>query len=307
MNYFYFLRLVAIYLLVGCIITFISFDARSQPLCTIPESRHYAGLVRAYIADLKSSFPESSDFTTDSALTQDNFQTILSGLVSNVGVNGIRVPIISQFSDLSSYSELYRKIYGYARRNRLFIYASPLGFGPNSYIGWSDERYASWIAAYSTAFKPDFVSPFNEAGFEDVRIANIMKKLRPKISGLPIMLVGPDKTSVLDTIQDFASRTSVGPFFVIVSSHNANRDSTATGQNWSYLVHEAPVGRAVWSSENPSSWFVGQSNNLPGLDGAVESGVKGLVVWRGKPSLIDDTGQATLKACKLAEHIIVSN
>jgi len=52
---------------------------------------------------------------------------------------------------------------------------------------------------------------------------------------------------------------------------------------------------------------VGQSKNLPGIDGAVVSGVKGLVVWRSKPSLVDDAGQATPKACKLAEHMIVGD
>jgi len=150
------------------------------------------------------------------------------------------------------------------------------------------------------------LSPFNEAGFDDVRIRNIMTRLRPKL-GAAVFLVGPDKTSVLNSIQGLASRTSVGPLFDIVSAHSAGWDNTATGQNWSYLVAESPDGRPVWSTENPSYWSVGQSKNLPGIDGAVVSGVKGLVVWRGKPSLVDDAGQATPKACKLAEHMIVGD
>ena len=283
-----------------------SAQADATPLCSLPSPRHYVRSLRAYIADLKSAFVESDDYSPETALTADNFEVVLSGLVQNVGVNGIRVPIFPNYATPANYSDLYRRIYGFAQRSGLLIYASPLGFGPGAYNGWSDERYAAWIAAYTTAFKPNFVSPFNEAGFDNVRIRNIMTRLRPKL-GQAVFLVGPDKTSVLNTIQELASRTSVGPLFDIVSAHSAGWDQTATGQNWSYLVAESPDGRPVWSTENPSYWSVGQSKSLPGIDGAIESGVRGLVVWRGKPSLVDNAGQATLKACKLAEHLIVGN
>ena len=284
----------------------ISVHASSTPLCYIPSPRHYVRSLRAYIADIKSAFIESGDYSPETALTEDNFGAVLSGLINNVGVNGIRVPIIPDYATPASYSDLYRKIYGYARRNGLLIYASPLGYGPVAYTGWSDERYAAWIAAYSAAFKPNFLSPFNEAGFDNVRIRDIMTRLRPKL-GAAVFLVGPDKGHVVDSILELASRTSVGPLFDIVSAHSAGGDDTATGQNWSYLVAESPDSRPVWSTENPSYWSVGQSKNLPGIDGAVVSGVKGLVVWRGKPSLVDDAGQATPKACKLAEHMIVGD
>lgn len=281
-------------------------EPNPTPLCAIPAGRHYVRSLRAYIADLKSAFPESDDFSPGTALTEDNFETVLSGLVNNVGVNGIRIPIVPGYATPASYSDLYRRIFRYARRIGLLIYASPLGWGPGAYNGWSDERYAAWIAAYTTAFRPNFVSPFNEPGFEDVRIRNIMTRLRPKL-GQAVYLVGPDKGYVVDTIQELASRTSVGPLFDIISTHNAGGDPTATGQNWSYLVAEAPDGKPVWSTENPSNWSVGQSSNLPGINGAIEGGVKGLVIWRGKPSLVDDGGQATSKACKLAAHIIVGD
>ena len=227
-------------------------------------------------------------------------------MVNNVGVNGIRIPIVPGYSTPALYSDLYRRIIGYARRIGLLIYASPLGWGSGAYNGWSDERYAAWIAAYTTAFKPNFVSPFNEAAFEDVRIRNIMTRLRPKL-GQAVYLVGPDKGFVVDTIQELASRTSVGPLFDIISTHSAGGDPTATGQNWSYLVAEAPDKKPVWSTENPAYWSVGQSKGLPGINGAVEAGIRGLVIWRGKPGLINDAGQATAKACKLAEHIIVGD
>ena len=169
-----------------------SVHASSTPLCSIPSPRHYVRSLRAYIADLKSAFVESGDYSPETALTEGNFGTVLSGLVNNVGVNGIRVPIIPDYATPASYSDLYRKIYGYARRNGLLIYASPLGYGPVAYNGWSDERYAAWIAAYSAAFKPNFLSPFNEAGFDNVRIRDIMTRLRPKL-GAAVFLVGPDK------------------------------------------------------------------------------------------------------------------
>jgi len=89
-----------------------SVHASSTPLCSIPSPRHYVRSLRAYIADLKSAFVESGDYSPETALTEDNFGTVLSGLVNNVGVNGIRVPIIPDYATPASYSDLYRKSMG---------------------------------------------------------------------------------------------------------------------------------------------------------------------------------------------------
>ena len=255
------------------------------------------------MADIKASFPESGDYSTDSALTEANYAAVLSGLVTNVGVNGIRVPIIPDYEATGVYPDLYSKIIAYARGLGLAIYASPLSFGPDQYEGWSDARYAAWIATYVAMFKPGFVSPFNEAGFSDDRMRGILRALRYKLTA-PVVLIGPDKKLVSGNIAELEAPYSVAPLFDVIGAHNTGGDDTATAANWSRLIADSPGGKPVWSTENPAYWSVGQRADLPGIVGAVASGVKGLVIWKGKPSLVDDDGQPTLKACKLAQHII---
>ncbi|WP_237478383.1 hypothetical protein [Lichenibacterium dinghuense] len=278
-------------------------SAVSGPLCSIPSAHRYARALRWYMADLKSSFPESGDYTADSALTEANYAAVLSGLVDNVGVNGIRVPMIPDYESSGAYPELYSRIIAAARGLGLAVYASPLSFGPEQYEGWSDARYAAWIANYVAAFRPDFVSPFNEAGFTDYRMRGIVRALRYALAR-PTVLVGPDKKLVASNIAELEAPYSVAPLFDVIGAHNTGGDTTATPENWARLIADAPGGKPVWSTENPAYWSVGQRAGLPGLIGAVASGVKGLVIWKGKPSLVDDAGQPTAKACKLAQHIV---
>lgn len=277
--------------------------ALSDALCTIPRSHRYAHALRWYMADLKASFPESGDYTADSALTETNYAAVLSGLVNNVGVNGIRVPMIPDYESPGAYPDLYTKIIATARGLGLAIYASPLSFGPEQYEGWSDTRYAAWIASYVAAYQPDFVSPFNEAGFTDDRMRGIIRALRYALPK-PTVLIGPDKKLVAGNIAELEAPYSVAPLFNVIGAHNTGGDTTATPENWAHLIADAPGGKPVWSTENPAYWSVGQRAGLPGLMGAVANGVKGLVIWKGKPSLVDDAGQPTAKACKLAQHIV---
>lgn len=277
--------------------------ALADPLCSVPANHHYARSLRFYMADLKSSFPESDYYGDDTALTEANYAAVLTGLKTNVGVNGIRVPIVPGYEDPTAYPALYGTILSYARGLGLAVYASPLSYGPERYETWSDARYAAWIAAYVAAFRPQFVSPFNEAGFSEDRMRGIMRALRYRLT-VPVVVVGPDKQALAGNIGEVLSPYSVAPLFDVIGAHNSGNDETATAENWSRLIASAPGGKPVWSTENPALWAVGQKPNLPGIIGAVASGVSGLVIWKGKPSLVDDAGQPTLRACKLAPHIV---
>ncbi len=89
--------------------------------------------------------------------------------------------------------------------------------------------------------------------------------------------------------------------FDIVNSHNANKDTSATFENWARLVHSQ--SKPVWASEDPANWSVGADANLPGIEEAVKAGVQGLVIWYGKPSLVDDEGRPTAKAVEIAARL----
>ena len=262
----------------------------------------YAAQVRHYIADLKPSFPEHSSYSPATALTEANYRAVLEGLRRNVGVDGIRLPIIPSYRAAADYPPLYGEITATARSLGLLIYASPLSVGMQAYTGWSDERYADWLATYAQAFGPDVLSPFNEAGLGDARISSITATLRARLTS-PVLLAGPDRQHVGKTLDDLVRNPGLASVFDIVDSHNANRDTSATAANWSHLVGAAGSSRPVWSSENPAGWDHGQVAGLPGLDQAIAGGVQGLVIWMAKPGLVDDAGRPTAKACAIAAHL----
>lgn len=258
-----------------------------------------AGALRHYIADLKPSFPEHPGYSGATALTDANHRAVLDGLRS-VGVNGLRVPVVPSYADAGSYPSLHGRVLDRARGLGFTIYASPLSVGMRDYPGWSDERYASWLAAYASGVGPDVLSPFNEAALDDRRMASIVGALR---SDSRATLAGPDRQHVDRTLRDLSADPGVEALFDIVTSHNADRDASATAANWGELVRLAGGTKPVWSSENPAGWSHGVGG-LPGIDQAVAGGVQGLVVWMAKPGLVDDGGRPTAKARDIAAHIL---
>ena len=265
-------------------------------------ARRYAGRVAHYIADLKTSFPEHELYTPATALTRVNYRAVLDGLANEAGVNGVRLPIIPAYAGPSDYSRLYRDVIAYAREIGLTVYASPMSVGMTPFPGWSDDRYASWIADYAAGFQPDVLSPFNEAGLDNRRIARIAALVRAKLT-VPVLLMGPDRQHVGRSAESLAGDPGIAALFDIVGSHNADRDASATAAAWGSLI-AAAGGRPVWSSENPALWGRGQGEGLPGMDQAVEGGVEGVVAWMAKPGLVDGTGRATAKACEIAAHLV---
>lgn len=258
----------------------------------------YAGSVRFYVADLKPSFPEHKSYSRATALTAANYRRVLDGLKTNAGANGVRLPIIP---GLQQYSSLYQTVYAYARSLGLTIYASPLSVGFHAYAGWTDDQYAAWLTDYANAFRPDVLSPFNEAGIDDGRMVRIVGALKSRLAS-GALLAGPDRQHVAKTLEALSTNAEVIGLFDIVDSHNADRDASATLENWSRLV-QAAGGKPVWSSENPTSWDRGRTRSLPGIDQAVSAGVQGIVVWMAKPTLVDDGGRPTQKASEIAARL----
>ena len=264
--------------------------------------RRYAGRVGHYIADLKTSFPEHELYSPATALTRVNYRAVLDGLAGAAGVNGIRLPIVPTYATAADYPPLYADVLAYARSLGLTVYASPMAVGMKPFAGWTNERYAAWLAAYAAAFRPDVLSPFNEAALDNHRIAAITRLLRSRL-GAPVLVMGPDRQHVGRSVTSLARDPATVALFDIVGSHNADRDASATAQAWSELVAAAD-GRPVWSSENPALWARGQVDGLPGIDQAVSGGVAGVVVWMAKPSLVDGTGRPTPKACEIAANLL---
>jgi hypothetical protein len=259
-----------------------------------------ASSLRWYIADLKTSFPQHRQYSSRTALTDANYVAVLNGLKNGAKVDGIRVPIFPNETSPSHYSKTYKSIIAYARSINLAVYASPMSVGMNDYSGWSNTKYAGWLATYVNFFHPEFLSPFNEPGIDDGRIIDIMTQLRPMLAS-STRILGPDRQHVGSTLDDLARNPSVAEVFDIIDAHSANRDSSATAANWSALVRSE--SKPVWSSENPANWSAGVDSSLPGISEAVNSGVEGLVVWYAKPSLVDDSGRPTEKALEIIERL----
>ena len=238
-------------------------------------ARRYAGQVGHYIADLKTSFPEHELYSPATALTRANYRAVLDGLAGAAGVNGVRLPIVPAYAAAADYPPLYRDVLDYARSLGLTVYASPMAVGLKPFAGWTDARYADWLADYAAAFRPDVLSPFNEAALDNRRIGAITRLLRARLA-VPVLLMGPDRQHVGRSVSSLGRDPATVALFDIVGSHNADRDASATAQAWGALVALAG-GRPVWSSENPAFWTRGQVDGLPGMDQAVAGGVAGVV------------------------------
>ena len=276
--------------------------AHAADQCPAAIGRGYAGQIQHYLADLKPSFPEHGSYSAATALTEANYRAVLEGL-RHVGIDGIRLPIVPSYAAAADYPPLYGEVTATARSLGLLIYASPLSVGMHAFAGWSDDRYAAWLAAYVQAFKPDVLSPFNEAGIGTARMASIVSELRARLT-TATLLAGPDRQHVAKTVDELGRDPGLPSLFDIIDSHNADRDGSATAANWSRLVGAIAGSRPVWSSENPAGWSHGQVAGLPGLDQAVAGGVQGIVIWMAKPSLVDDAGRPTAKACEIAAHLM---
>jgi hypothetical protein len=242
-------------------------------------------------------------YSDKTALTEANYIAVLDGLKNNAKVNGVRLPIFPTRARPDTYSQVYKKAIAYARSIGLAIYASPISVGMSDYDGWSSQQYATWLADYTNYFSPDFLSPFNEANIDDSQAMEIVAKLRALLR-TNTLINGPDRQRVRRTIEDLARNQNLAKSFDIIDSHNANKDYSATNDNWASLVQAFKDRKPVWASENPANWNVGTDQSLPGIADAVHAGVQGLVIWFAKPGLVDDNGRPTPKALDIAAHLV---
>jgi len=245
---------------------------------TLSVTTAYTANLTHYLADLKSGFPESSDYNSGTALYTNNYQTIISGLVNNAKVNGIRMPIIPTLTS-NNYPQINADIYTYAQYNGLVVYASPLSVGTNSYSTWTDQQYAEWIADYVNNFNPEFVSPFNEPGRTPENIINIMNLLQPLLT-TKVTIVGPDDSAVSNTIKALQANSLLASCFDVISSHNDTGDTSGTVANWQLL---GSYGKPVWNSETHQA----------GISPAINGGAAGLSIWYAYPALVCSNGSIT--------------
>ena len=265
----------------------------------------YQGNLEWYIADLKSSFEQSEFWSTKTALTEANYRAVLDGLKNNVGVNGIRLPIFPHEANPDHYPALYKNVFAYARSLGLTIYASPLSVGMKEYVGWPDRQYVQWLASYARYYHPDFISPFNESGLGVDKMATIVSLLRGQLGAMRPLIVGPDKQHVAATVATLEKVPAFAGLFDVLSSHNANKDTTATAENWRQLSRLLGGQKPVWASESPRGWET--TDQIPGLAEAINGNVQGVVIWMAKPGLVDGEGRPTAKALDIAAHLIVKN
>jgi len=233
------------------------------------------------------------------------------------------------------YSDLYKEMYNYARNELgMHIYAVGLTVGhdrgddwKNSEEGkWSQdpEAYSTWMADYINYFKPDFISPCKESGWDWDMMESVVTKIRSKMEpGCPTKLLGPDTQHVQFCINMAKKKKyPLEDLFDIISTHSADSDFTATTDGHRELVeHFAPKGKMVWNTENPSYWNIGKEpsvvketdppEGLPGLKCAVEAGIHGLVLWhviggQQNKSLILIDGSITEKGKEIAANLVES-
>lgn len=284
-----------------CLVAFSSVAAHATDACPTPPGSAREGGVRYFIADLKTSFPEHWLYSQSSGLDASNYKLVLQRLRAELGVNGVRVPIIPSNRSVSQYSGLYRSTVQEARALGMLIYASPMSVGMKSYTGWTSDQYARWIVDYANAFQPDVVSVFNESGMDANTMLDITNRVRGGLRAAS-KLAGPDKVHVAGSLQALNDQADLSQAFDVIDSHNANRDMSATAAGWAQLRQAAGPTRSMWSSENPAGWNAGRGG-APGIEDAVSGGVDAVVIWQAVPSLISNTGQVTPSGCQIGSHI----
>ena len=122
----------------------------------------YAGNLTMFFCDVKVALNEN-------ALNSTNAEALISALVSQMGCNGLRIPLLPQFTAPASYPPGYLFTVQTAKAKGLQLYGSPMeGSWKTVTAGHSnaEKTYSAWVAAYAAAFANslDFLSTFNEVG-----------------------------------------------------------------------------------------------------------------------------------------------
>jgi hypothetical protein len=230
-------------------------------------------------------------------ITEENAEAVVDGIYRDLQCNGLRVPIDVEAADSAAIPPAYVKLLERAKRYDMVIYASSLDVGLHDL---PDDEYIKKLVAFSNKYRPQYLSPFNEAGLTPERYVSIAAKVKAGLK-YKAVLVGPDLQHLVACTKMF-SRIKGGNPFGIIASHNAVNDKDATARNWDALA--ALAGKApAWSSENPRAWSVLIDGQEVGVKAVVDSRITGLVIYGAYPSCIDNRGRITQKGKEIAEGI----
>jgi hypothetical protein len=255
----------------------------------------YDGHLRAVFGDVKRSLKG-----VEGAITEANYRKIVDGLKQNLHVTGLRVYLDPAIARPEDYPQIFQDTLGYARAQGLALYANPLGTG---HFGKSADEFAAFVADHANHWKPEFLGPFNESGFAPAEMADIVAKMRRRLTYQP-KLVGPDRMHIRDTLKELEKRPQEAALFDIVSSHNAAKDEGATAWAWWKLGELG--GKPIWSSENPRDY---DEKNAGGEEIGVRAvvatagPVEGLVIYLAFPRCVSEDGSLTPKGQAIAQGI----
>jgi hypothetical protein len=266
-------------------------------------SRRRAGNLSLVFCDVKRAL-------ADDRVTLASLDELLPALVSSMGCNGLRVPLLPTAASPAEFPATLNKTLAFARAAGLAIYASPME-GSWSAVGGTPDRYAAWVAALAAGVRPTHLSCFNEVGgacpasgtcMEGIVVA-VRRALAAAASGagaLPLF-VGPDAEHVAASLADIRSRPHALDVFDIVSSHNAGADPSNDAATWAALK-EAAGGRQVWASENPSCFTIAACLKYGSMQVAIDAGAHGLVSWDTLGDDVTVNGTLTDKGADIANH-----
>jgi hypothetical protein len=246
-----------------------------------------------YFLDVKSCFVESPFNTSNNLLTTSNYQGVLQ-YASNIGFNGLRMPMVTTYPDASYYSTIYNDVMSYGSSLGMVIHGSPLGTGFGAFSGWSNTQYAQWVSDYANGFGIQYVSPFNEAGINAARMETIVGSMSLTAG---TQVVGPDAEWVKSTLSLIQGTPSLAGYFDIISTHN-DTTSPAAASDWEGL-YLACSGKTLWSTEDHSTSWEG----LNGFNASEET-LGALCVWLGIPALITLSSTPTTLQQQLQTYYI---
>lgn len=282
----------------------------------------YAGNLTHVLCDVKTALNSSE-------LDGGNAPTLIAALISSMGCDGLRIPILPTYRKASEYPSGYAAAIAAARSAGLLLYASPMensweivsstfsnSSSPSSTAENSSrvsahvDVYIDWLADYIRTFAPlNFVSPFNEVGSSNCDpscMTTVGKNVRGAVGAQPgLLYVGPDDEHVdssIGTIKAGADRFR--GVFDILSSHNAGGDTSSTRSNWDQMIALAG-GRPVWSSENPNCFTLPACTHYASMSTPVDAGVQAIVPWAtlGDDVSISD-GSVTQQGSDIAKGLL---
>ncbi|KAK3285839.1 hypothetical protein CYMTET_6567 [Cymbomonas tetramitiformis] len=243
---------------------------------------------------MESCFPGHKRCNEKVELKAENYQKCFDTLKNEAKLNGLRFPILVHGPKAEEYTDLYKEMYSYARDSLgMHIYAVGLTVGHDMGDDWKTteegkwsedpEQYTTWMADYVNYFKPDFVSPCKESGWDWDKMEAVVTLLRSKIEeGCPTKILGPDTQHVKYCLNMVKKKKyPLEDLFDVISTHSADNDFTADEEAHRELVdHFAEKGKPVWNSENPSYWKRGKEpsvvkdsdhpDGLPGVEDALK-------------------------------------